>query len=153
MTFCYICVTHFACSFEKLVASCVYWLTESVEPAPFEESGKGEPYRYQSSLECLRIIKTILTIAATSLVTFGTPVFAQDSLATAQIKIRYDKMELTTVSGQRDIARRINFAVDRVCGDQVLGTKEEVDMIRDCKQTARGMARAQLPMTVAQRDR
>lgn len=99
------------------------------------------------------MMKTILAIAATSLVTLAAPVLAQDSLTTALVKIRYDKTELTTASGQRDIARKINFAVDRVCGDQVLGTKEEVDMIRDCKQTARGMARAQLPVTVAQRDR
>jgi UrcA family protein len=99
------------------------------------------------------MMKTMMAVAATALVSFGTPLFAQDSLDAAQVKVRYDKADLTTSSGQRDIERKISFAVDRVCGDQVLGTKEEVDMIRDCKQSARSMARAQLPMTVAQQDR
>ncbi len=96
------------------------------------------------------MMKTMMTVATTALVSFATPLFAQDSLTSAQVKIRYDKTDLATASGQRDIARKINFAVDRVCGDQVMGTKEEVDMIRDCKQSARSMARAQLPMTMAQ---
>lgn len=96
------------------------------------------------------MIKVLVSLAAVALAGLSAPVFASDNLTGAQIIVRYDKSDLVTVSGRQAIARKIDFAVNRVCGDQVLGTKEEVEMIRDCKSTARSMAKAQLPVTVAE---
>ncbi|WP_416909387.1 MAG: UrcA family protein [Polymorphobacter sp.] len=96
------------------------------------------------------MMKILMPIAAMTMAAFAAPVLAQDTLTSDQIRIYYDKADLATERGRRAIERKIEFAVDRLCGHPVMGHKEESDMIRSCRTTARGMAHAQLPVTVAQ---
>lgn len=93
--------------------------------------------------------KILMTVAAMAAVAFSVPALAESDSELLQIKIRYDKSDLNSVDGRRGIDRKINFAVNSLCGDQVLGNKEEIEVLRDCKKAARSMARAQLPIAVA----
>jgi UrcA family protein len=97
------------------------------------------------------MLKVLMPIAVVTMAAFAAPAFAQDGVQSTQVRISYDRSDLATEAGRRAIERKIDFVVNRVCGDQVLGTKEEVDMVRSCRATARGMAHAQLPVTVAQK--
>ncbi|GGI69784.1 hypothetical protein GCM10007973_03520 [Polymorphobacter multimanifer] len=95
--------------------------------------------------------KVFLPLAAIAAMISTSPVFAQDMVDASQIKIRYDKSDLSSPDARRGLERRINFVVNNVCGDVALGTKEEVDALRACRAEARGMAEAQLPISVADR--
>ncbi len=95
--------------------------------------------------------KVFLPLAAVFAIVSTGPVLAQDMAEASQIKILYDKSELASPSSRRDLERRIDFAVNNVCGQVALGTKEEIDALRACRTAARGAAEAQMPINVADR--
>lgn len=77
------------------------------------------------------------------------PLLASDRLGPNEIRIRYDKSALNSRDARTMIERRIEFAVNRVCGAPVLGNKEEADQLQDCRNQARATAWAQVPVKVA----
>jgi UrcA family protein len=95
--------------------------------------------------------KICLPLVAIAAIISTSPVFAQNTVEAAQITIRYDKSDLSSSDSRRGLERRIEFAVNNVCGDVALGSKEEVDALRTCRATARSMAQAQMPISVADR--
>ena len=50
------------------------------------------------------------------------------------------------------VPKRIALAARNVCGEPVMGSKEEIDAIRACRRQATTMAMAQVPVSLASND-
>jgi len=94
---------------------------------------------------------TILPLVTIAVLAASAPALARDRSDTVEQRIRYDRTQLDSASGRRAIQKRIDFAVNNICGDVVTGSKEEADGLRACRSETRAMARAQMPLRVAAR--
>ena len=96
--------------------------------------------------------KMILPMAAILALGAAGPVVANDSSENARQLIRYNTAELAQPEARRILMLRIERAARNLCGDPVIGSKEEADMIRACRTKATNMAVAQVPVAMASSD-
>jgi len=98
------------------------------------------------------MIKSLLPLVAVSLLGVTGPALANEDQNTSMQLIRYNKAELDRPEARRILVLRIERAARNLCGDPVMGSKEEADGIRACRASATEMAMAQVPFKMASND-
>jgi len=96
--------------------------------------------------------KMILPLAAILALATAGPALASDTEQGARQLVRYNMTALDQPDARRTLAKRIALAARNVCGEPVIGSKEEADTIRACRNQAMQMAMAQVPVNLASND-
>jgi UrcA family protein len=95
------------------------------------------------------MIKSLLPLVAIAVLGVTGPALANDSDETSQQLIRYNTASLNQPEARRILMLRIERAARNLCGSPVMGSKEEADGIRACRDKAMAMAIAQVPVNMA----
>ncbi len=86
----------------------------------------------------------VASIAAAVLVTISAPVLAEPSLSTDRISVSYDDIDISTAHGQVQLQNRIKVAIRDLCGEPAFGTRDEAEMLRQCRDEAHANVEPQL---------
>jgi|GEM_PF-5964050 len=95
--------------------------------------------------------KMILPLAALLALT-AVPALAGDNDEGARQSLRYNMASLDQPDAREALMKRIALAARNVCGEHIMGSKEEADTIRACRTQATSMAMAQVPVKLASND-
>lgn len=83
------------------------------------------------------------------LMSMSAPVLAEPSLSTGRTSIIYRDIDVSTAHGQVQLQNRINVAIRDLCGEPAFGTREEAEMLRQCRDEARANAEPKLRAILA----
>lgn len=86
----------------------------------------------------------IRPIVTTALLAMAAPAFAQPQAASAALAVNTSGIDLSTPEGRKALDRRVDNAINRVCGSIVLGTREEADAVAACRLETRAEVQPQV---------
>lgn len=89
-------------------------------------------------------IPVVASTVAAVLISIGAPVMAEPSFSTGRINVDYRDIDLSTANGQVKLQNRMDAAVHELCGAPVFGTREEDEMLKQCRDDARANAEPQI---------
>ena len=69
--------------------------------------------------------------------TIAAPVMADTVAGGPRVTIDYRGVDLTSASGRETLDRRVNTAIDEICGQPVYGTRDETSVLRQCRREMR----------------
>lgn len=75
----------------------------------------------------------IRPLVAAALLAIAAPAFADQRAASAKLAISTSGIDLSTASGRKALERRVDNAIDRMCGKPVLGTRAEAEALEACR--------------------
>jgi UrcA family protein len=85
--------------------------------------------------------KFALPIVAAGLTTafglFAAPVMADPAKSAPRVTIDYRGVDLTSVEGRQTLDRRVDNAIDKICGRPVFGTHDENEILGECRREMR----------------
>jgi UrcA family protein len=88
----------------------------------------------------MRILMAAMMAAA-----LATPALAaEQGYEQFAVKVQTADLDLATVSGQRNLDRRLDAALTRLCGMPVFHTRDELDALDDCRADAMKAAAPQI---------
>lgn len=93
----------------------------------------------------MRILMIAMMAAAVATPTLATPALAAErGYEQFAVKVQTADLDLATVSGQRNLDRRLDAALTRLCGMPVFHTRDELDALDDCRADAMKAAAPQI---------
>ena len=87
------------------------------------------------------IIRPLVTAA---LLAFAAPAFADLADSSARVTISTSDIDLTSAKGREALDRRVQSAVNRICGTPILGTREEAEALGTCRTETRAAVQPQV---------
>lgn len=87
------------------------------------------------------------TIAAIFM-SISAPVAAEPSFSTDQVRINVSDIDLSSARGQVKLQNRVDAAIHDLCGTPVFGTREEAEMLQQCRADARANAEPKVRMLI-----
>jgi UrcA family protein len=72
-------------------------------------------------------------LVAAALLAMAAPAFADQPAASAKLAISTSGIDLSTPNGRKALERRVENAIDRMCGKPVLGTRDEAEALEACR--------------------
>lgn len=85
--------------------------------------------------------KFALPIVAAGLTTafglFAAPVMADPAKTAPRVTIDYRGVDLTSAQGRQTLDRRVDNAIDEICGQPIYGTRDERDVLDKCRREMR----------------
>lgn len=81
---------------------------------------------------------------AIALASSATSAMAEPANSTVRVAIDYSGMDLTSVQGRRDLDRRVNLAIEGICGQPMFGTRDEAEVLRQCRREIRAAVEPQI---------
>ncbi len=83
-------------------------------------------------------------LVATALLAFAAPAFADPVDSSATVKINTSGLDLTSASGRQALDRRVQNAINAICGAPIYGTREEAEELRACRTETRAAVQPQV---------
>lgn len=90
-----------------------------------------------------------LPLVAMALLSIGAPALSAPSHSTASITVDYTGIDISTPDGARTLERRVESAIRKMCGAQILGTRDEADALRLCRSEAQAAVAPALKTLIA----
>lgn len=91
----------------------------------------------------------IRPLVATALLALAAPAFSEPSYSIAKVTIDTRGIDLGSASGRQALDRRVEHAVNAICGAPVFGTHEEAEELRACRSATRAEAEPQVRAVLA----
>ena len=91
----------------------------------------------------------VATTAAALLLVISAPAMAEPYLTTGTINVNYRDIDLSSAAGQVRLQNRIEVAIRDLCGAPVFGTRDEAEMLKQCRQEARANAVPQMRLALS----
>jgi UrcA family protein len=88
--------------------------------------------------------KMIRPMLAVSLLAMAAPALADQDDGSARLAISTSGIDLATPQGQQALQRRVDNAINRLCGSNTLGTREEAEAIAACRAETRAEVQPQV---------
>jgi UrcA family protein len=79
-----------------------------------------------------------------ALMTIAAPAMADTPLLTDQVSISTANLDLATPHGRAVLERRVNAAINAMCGAPVFGSRDEAEALQACRDEARAAAQPQV---------
>lgn len=86
----------------------------------------------------------IRPLLAATLLAMAVPVLADQGEGSAKLAISTSGIDLSTPAGRKSLERRVDNAINRLCGSNDLGTREEANAIEACRAETRAEVRPQV---------
>lgn len=90
---------------------------------------------------------------ATTLGVFASPAMADPSNPMVSIAVDHRGVDLASAEGRQILDRRINAAINNICGQPVYGTRDEADVLRECRREVRAAVEPQVQMVLTRAPR
>jgi UrcA family protein len=97
----------------------------------------------------LNIRPLVRAVAALALLSSTLPVMAQSTHFSGKVVVPTSDIDLSAPKGARTLERRVNNAVNSLCGQPVFGTRDEADALDACRADAHASAEPQVKATLA----
>ena len=91
----------------------------------------------------------IRPLVATALLALAAPALAAPAYSTARVTVDTRGIDLGSASGRQALDRRVQNAVNAMCGTPVFGTREEAEELRACRIATRAEAEPQVQAMLA----
>jgi UrcA family protein len=87
---------------------------------------------------------TIRPLVAAALLALAAPAFAEPAYSNAKVTIDASGIDLTSATGRQALDRRVQNAINAICGAPVYGTREEAEDLRTCRSETRATVQPQV---------
>jgi len=79
-----------------------------------------------------------------ALMTIATPAMADTPLQTEKVLVSIAYLDLASPKGRNILERRVNAAINTLCGTPVFGDRAEAEALQACRDEARAAAQPQI---------
>lgn len=86
----------------------------------------------------------IRPLLAATLLAAAVPALANQNDGSAKLAISTSGIDLSTPAGRKALERRVDNAINRLCGSNDLGTREEAEAIEACRAETRAEVQPQV---------
>ncbi len=86
----------------------------------------------------------LLAGMAMALMTIATPAMADTPLQTHKVLVSIANLDLSSPQGRNILERRVNAAINTLCGTPVFGDRAEAEALQECRDEARAAAQPKI---------
>ena len=90
---------------------------------------------------------------AATLGVFASAAMADPSNPMVSIAVDHSGVDLASAEGRQILDRRINAAINNICGQPVYGTRDEADVLKECRRDVRAAVEPQVQMALTKAPR
>ncbi len=83
-------------------------------------------------------------LVAAALLAIAAPAFAEPVDNSANVTINTAGIDLTSANGRQALDRRVQNAINAICGAPIYGTREEAEDLRACRDETRAAVQPQV---------
>jgi UrcA family protein len=84
-----------------------------------------------------------------TMLSFAAPVLAETDGVSMTHIVRYSDIDLGTANGRQILDHRVNVAINSMCAEPILGSREEIQAFQDCRADARAQAATKVSALLA----